>query len=261
MMHYFVENFGLGSGWLFTTLIITLRYLIFAGITFTIFYIIQKNAWFHRKIQQKFPGKKHITHEIKYSFITMFILAGTVLLVYMANMAGLTQLYPKIQDYGWGYFIFSIFFMIMYHDFYFYWIHRFMHLPSVYRVVHRVHHHSHDPSPWAAFAFHPLEAILEFSVIHMVFILPVHPLALFIFTTFSLLMNVMGHLGFEMFPKKFVSKGLGKWYNTATHHNMHHQLVHYNYGLYTNIWDRAFGTNHPDYERRFEEVKSRVPER
>jgi sterol desaturase/sphingolipid hydroxylase (fatty acid hydroxylase superfamily) len=35
---------------------------------------------------------------------------------------------------------------------------------------------------------------------------------------------------------------------------MHHRLVKCNYGLYFNIWDRLMGTNHPDYEKSFNEV-------
>jgi sterol desaturase/sphingolipid hydroxylase (fatty acid hydroxylase superfamily) len=35
---------------------------------------------------------------------------------------------------------------------------------------------------------------------------------------------------------------------------MHHRLVKCNYGLYFNIWDRLMGTNHPDYEKSYNEV-------
>jgi sterol desaturase/sphingolipid hydroxylase (fatty acid hydroxylase superfamily) len=35
---------------------------------------------------------------------------------------------------------------------------------------------------------------------------------------------------------------------------MHHRLVKCNYGLYFNIWDRLMGTNHPDYEKSFDQI-------
>ena len=57
-------------------------------------------------------------------------------------------------------------------------------------------------------------------------------------------MNVLGHLGFELYPKGFTTHWLGKWNNTSTHHNMHHKYYNCNYGLYFNIWDRIMGTNH-----------------
>jgi sterol desaturase/sphingolipid hydroxylase (fatty acid hydroxylase superfamily) len=34
-----------------------------------------------------------------------------------------------------------------------------MHDRRLFRLVHRVHHRSHDPSPWAAYAFGPIEAL------------------------------------------------------------------------------------------------------
>jgi len=67
-------------------------------------------------------------------------------------------------------------------------------------------------------------------------------------------MNVMGHLGYELFPKGFASHRLFKWHNTSTHHNMHHRLVKCNYGLYFNFWDRVMSTNHPAYEESFDQV-------
>jgi sterol desaturase/sphingolipid hydroxylase (fatty acid hydroxylase superfamily) len=42
---------------------------------------------------------------------------------------------------------------------------------------------------------------------------------------------------------------------------MHHQYFKGNYGLYTLIWDRLFGTLRPDYDERFDEVKKRVREK
>ena len=39
--------------------------------------------------------------------------------------------------------------------------------------------------------------------------------------------------------------------NTATSHNQHHRTYRYNYGLYTLIWDRLFGTLHPRYAETY----------
>ena len=48
--------------------------------------------------------------------------------------------------------------------------------------------------------------------------------------------------------------------NTPTNHIMHHEKMRGNYGLYFSFWDRVMGTNHADYEARFREVTSRLPE-
>lgn len=63
-----------------------------------------------------------------------------------------------------------------------------------------------------------------------------------------------------MYPKNFSRHWLGRWINTSISHNQHHQYFKDNYGLYTLIWDRLFGTIRKDYEEKFEEVKGRSKE-
>jgi hypothetical protein len=68
---------------------------------------------------------------------------------------------------------------------------------------------------------------------------------------------VMGHSGFEVFPRWMMKSWLGRVLSTPTHHVMHHEKMRGNYGLYFNMWDRLMKTNHQDYETRFAEVVSR----
>jgi sterol desaturase/sphingolipid hydroxylase (fatty acid hydroxylase superfamily) len=42
-------------------------------------------------------------------------------------------------------------------------------------------------------------------------------------------------------------------------HNQHHKFFKGNYGLYFTIWDRLMGTMREDYDKAFEEVKTRRP--
>ena len=132
-----------------------------------------------------------------------------------------------------------------------------IHHPLFYRVVHKTHHLSTNPSPWAAMAFHPLESVLEAGIIVLVaFLFPVHPLAIGIFLLFMMVYNVYGHLGYELYPKGFANSFVGKWINTSVNHNQHHQYFKGNYGLYFLFWDRWMGTIRTDYEERFNSVKS-----
>ncbi len=193
-----------------------------------------------------------------YSFlsIAIFSMVGTTLFILRKN--GYTQMYLDIEAHSIGYFIFSVVAFIFIHDTYFYFTHRFMHWKKIYRYVHKIHHDSTNPTPWAAFAFHPLEAIVEVGIVPLVvFLMPIHPLALLIWVLYQTGMNVLGHLGFELFPSGFTTGKISKWHNTSTHHNMHHKLVNCNYGLYYNFWDRIMGTNHAQYSVEFENVKTR----
>ncbi|MEZ4931172.1 MAG: sterol desaturase family protein [Saprospiraceae bacterium] len=137
-------------------------------------------------------------------------------------------------------------------------MHRAIHQPSLFKIIHKVHHQSHNPTPWAAFSFHPLEAFLEIGFLPIIVcLLPLHPLAIVLFSLWSILFNVMGHLGYEIFPKGFTQHPIFKWFNTPTHHNLHHQRSNCNYGLYFNFWDRVMQTNHKKYHEIFDEISGR----
>ena len=151
--------------------------------------------------------------------------------------------------------------MVLAHDAYFYFAHRLMHHPKIFKHVHLVHHKSTNPSPWAAYSFHPLEAIVEAGIFPLiVFTIPVHSLVLVLFLVFMITRNVLGHLGMEILPKWFVKNKFLNWNTTTTHHDMHHKNFHTNYGLYFTWWDNLLGTTDKEYIETFEEVTSRKKE-
>ena len=238
-------------------LVVFLRYLILATIAFFIFYVLKKESWRFKRIQSGFPLNRDYIREIAYSIITAFIFTIIGYIVFLTPIVKYTQTYYKIEDYGLAYFFLSIFMMIVFHDTYFYWTHRAMHAKIFFKAVHKVHHLSTNPSPWAAMAFSPLEAVVEALVIVFIAILfPVHPLAVGIFLLFMMTYNVYGHLGYELYPKGFSKSFIGKWINTSVNHNLHHQTFAGNYGLYFLYWDRWMGTLQKDYDEKFDEVKS-----
>ena len=228
--------------WLDSTSIF-LRYFILAGGGYLIFYIWKQNSFSSLKIQKKLPSDNVIIKEIFHSIITLMIYCITSWTIFTLKKSGLTKIYLEIHQFTYSYFILSVIIMVVLHDTYFYWTHRFMHSPAIFKIVHKTHHLSDNPTPWAAFSFHPLEAILSVGIIPIiVFSIPCHPFALFSFLTFMTIMNVMGHLGYEIFPKGFINSSIGKWQNTSTNHNIHHQESKYNFGLYFTFWDRIMGT-------------------
>ena len=62
---------------------------------------------------------------------------------------------------------------------------------------------------------------------------------LLLFVFLMLFISVYGHSGYELRINKW--KGFYV-FNTSLHHFQHHEHVHYNFGIYLNIWDRLFGT-------------------
>jgi lathosterol oxidase len=52
--------------------------------------------------------------------------------------------------------------IVIAHDAYFYWAHRIMHHPKLFKHFHRAHHRSITPTPWAAYSFAIPEAAAMF---------------------------------------------------------------------------------------------------
>jgi Delta7-sterol 5-desaturase len=200
-------------------------------------------------------GLGDIRREVLYSLLSLAIFASLAVVTLSMYLLGWNRLYLNVHAYGWTYLWLSTAALIFLHDAWFYWTHRAMHTKLLFRHVHRVHHMSHNPTPWAAFAFHPLEAVVEGAIFPLlVIVMPLHPLAAAIWLMYMTLMNVFGHLGYEVLPPGFVRHKLFRWHNTSVHHNMHHSRFHCNYGLYFNIWDRLMGTNHHEYEQEYDRV-------
>ncbi|MFN8341884.1 MAG: sterol desaturase family protein [Cyclobacteriaceae bacterium] len=238
---------GIENRWLALWLVIFLRYFILAAVAWLLYYQLFRTRWSAHKLQQLFPQPADYYREFGYSVLTTLIFATIGYIVFFTPLRQYTQVYRDIQEYGTTWFFGSVVLMLVVHDTYFYWTHRWMHLPSVYRYFHKVHHLSTNPSPWAAFAFHPLEAIVEAMIVVVIaVIMPAHPMAIALFLLIMMVYNVYGHLGYEWYRPGFLNGNLGKWINSSTAHNRHHRYFTGNYGLYFLWWDRWMGTLRKD---------------
>jgi Delta7-sterol 5-desaturase len=247
--------------WQEILLIISIRYFIIAGGAFFVCYGWLKNKIAYKKIQLRFPVLKDYQREIIFSIFTIAIFSFVPFLL-LGNevIRKHTTYYADINEHSHFYFWLAFPLMLLIHDAYFYWTHRLMHHPKLFKVVHLLHHKSTNPSPWAAFAFHPLEAFVEIGIfVVFLYSIPITQFHLFFFFLFMMLYNVYGHLGWELFPKNFQRSFIGKWMNTSINHNQHHQYFKGNYGLYFLWWDRWMGTIRKDYDSTYDTVKNRQP--
>ncbi len=241
-----------------STVELAVRYFLFAGVAWLLGYVLFARRWHHRKIVPRLPAGSEVRREIFYSAISVVIFGLVSAATIMAAKAGWTQLYWKPGDYGAAWFWGSIFCAVLLHDTWFYWTHRLMHHGKLFRYFHRTHHLSHNPSPWAAYAFDPAEAVVQAAIFPIaVTMIPMHPYAFVIFMFWQITFNIIGHTGYEFHPRWLMDSWLGRVVNTPTNHAQHHEKMRGNYGLYFNVWDRLMGTNHPDYESRFREVTTR----
>jgi hypothetical protein len=234
------------------------RYFLFAGLAWILGYVLFRQRWFHRKIIRAFPATSEVRREMVWSASSVVIFSCVGALTILAGRHGWTQMYWKLSDHGAAWFVGSIVGAILVHDTLFYWCHRWMHQPRWFRWVHRLHHESDNPTPWAAYSFSPPEAVIQALVFPVVALLiPIHPYAFGLFMLWQITFNVLGHTGYEFHPRWLMDSRWGRYLNTPTNHVLHHERIRGNYGLYFNVWDRWMGTNHPDYENRFREVTGR----
>ncbi len=231
----------------------------FAFPFFFIFWIAGKKYFKKIRIQEtERANLHHFKHDLGFSTSTFLVFAiFDVCLLYLENK-GYTKLYFNVSDYGYLWLVLSFFIVLFIDDMFFYWSHRAMHMPRFYKFFHKVHHESTDPSPLTAFAFHPSEALIEQMMGFVLpFFLPLNFGVIIAWQIFSMLNNVLAHLGYELYPKGWVKFPLLKYKVASTHHNMHHQLFNGNYALYFTWWDKWMGTEFKDYESRHEQIFER----
>ncbi|MDG2533548.1 sterol desaturase family protein [Sphingomonas sp. HITSZ_GF] len=157
---------------------------------------------------------------------------------------GWTRIYTDVHAWPLWYLPVSVLLYLLAHDSWFYWTHRWMHVPALFRRMHAVHHASRPPTAWAAMSFHPLEAVTGAVVIPaLVFLIPIHVGALGLVLAIMTVMGVTNHMGWEIWPRWVWQGPLGAWLITASHHQRHHERYQSNFGLYFRHWDRLCGTD------------------
>jgi len=237
-----------------------IRYGLMAGLVYFVSSIWKREAWFRFRVYQTYAKKAQIKSEIKWSLVTGVIFSTMEMGVIVCNYLGITQIYTDFSEYGIFYFIFSVIAMIVLHDAYFYWTHRLLHWKPLYKI-HKIHHDSVVTTAFTSFNFHPIEAVVQFSILPiLMFLFPVHWLSITLFLFYMVIFNLSVHNSYEFYPKGMVRNKVFGQLSTPTHHSLHHKRVNCNYGLYFTYWDRLFGTLHPEYEEIFESVKDRAEE-
>lgn len=238
--------------------IAVIRYFILAGIPFLLFYNIYPKLFSRNKIQSRLAKKKDFIREIRHSLLSTFVFAGVFLILVKPPLGAYTRIYYDISEYSLWWMPVSLLLALITHDTYFYWMHRSVHHPKIYGRVHLLHHKSINPSPWASYSFHFYEAVLEALIAPMIlFLIPLHPIVIFLFAMLSFIINVYGHLGYEIAPKWLRKSILFEVVTTSIYHNMHHSKFKGNYGLYFRLWDRILGTENPDYVDEYDKIQAR----
>jgi Delta7-sterol 5-desaturase len=230
------------------------RYFIVAAITSVVVWWLRRGRLGTRKIQTREATAADMRREFFQSIrsISVYIVLG----LFFLWAFGSVGLYQFKGSHGIATDLALLAATIVAHDAYFYWAHRTMHHPRLFKFFHRAHHRSVTPTAWAIYSFAIPESIVMFAFVPLWLIMvPVPIWVMFLWANFQLVRNAMGHSGFELHPRWWLSSPLTRWINTTTHHDLHHSgSFNKNYGLYFTWWDRLMGTEHPRYAERFAEV-------
>ena len=137
--------------------------------------------------------------------------------------------------------------------FHFYWVHRLLHVPFLYKRVHALHHRNVNIGPWSGLSMHPVEHLLYLSSLLIHCVIPSHPIHLYFHVIYLAPGAAMTHTGYEDLLIKDKRKlALGTFY-----HQLHHRYYECNYGNQEMPWDRWFGTFHDGSDEGTKETRSR----
>ena len=137
--------------------------------------------------------------------------------------------------------------------FHFYWVHRLLHVPFLYKRVHALHHRNVNIGPWSGLSMHPVEHLLYLSSLLIHCVIPSHPIHLYFHVIYLAPGAAMTHTGYEDLLIKDKRKlALGSFY-----HQLHHRYYECNYGNQEMPWDRLFRTFHDGSDEGTKETRSR----
>ena len=229
------------------------RYLIAAGAMTAALLVFR--GWARvRRIQSLAARREDYVREVLSSLRTVFVFGVTTITLLIGRETGHIRLdieSASALTVAWQFAL-----IVVLHDAYFYWIHRAMHTPALFRATHLHHHKSRTPTPWTSYSFSTWEAVAEAAFVPL-FLLATSlagfgfaALAMLAFLWHMIIRNVMAHTGHEIFPAGWLDVPVLRWISTTTHHDLHHSSG-YNFGFYFTWWDRWMGTEHPRYAEHF----------
>lgn len=237
-----------------------------------LYFVFAKNL----SSRKNFPHKDFVStlpqlrREVFYSFISQFVFFASAIWLNIYVQVGFFKFNSNfIENFSYDFNIWTIpyifastAFIYIFHGTWFYWTHRAMHHPKIFKHVHKVHHLSRDMTPMSAVSFHPIEAFINglYGFVLLTIVpLPIHPIAFLIYGILESFLTVYVHSGYELYPKGFTKHWLGKHFPTSTHHNMHHEKIGGNYGINLTFWDRIMDTEFKDYHDRFDKLTDLKP--
>lgn len=164
------------------------------------------------------------------------------------TLVGAVALWPLLRETGvhagplppvWVIALQLVFFVYL-DDFLYYWMHRTLHVPWLFKRVHGWHHRILTPWAVTGHYMHPLEYGLT-GALALVgpILLGAHVFTIWLWIAFRQWEAAEGHCGYEL---PWTPTHLLPFNDGAVHHDVHHARVRGNYAGFLTWTDRTFGT-------------------
>lgn len=142
------------------------------------------------------------------------------------------------------------------HEAGFFFAHRLLHWPPLYRVAHALHHRNTNPGPWSGLSMHPIEHVLYFAPSLLFLLIPSHPVHMVNLVSRLGLAPSVGHTGFDRIALGSTASVDNSYYA----HYLHHRYFEVNYADGMIPLDKWFGSFHdgsPEAHKRMLERRKR----
>ena len=151
----------------------------------------------------------------------------------------LLPFYLRVEEHP-AWFVLTLFMIPFWASLHFYFVHRLLHWPPLYRIAHALHHRNVNVGPWSGLSMHPVEHLLYLSSILIHVALASHPIHILFHMQWNTLGAATSHTGFE----SLTFRGRPILMLGSFHHQLHHRYYDCNYGNPYMPWDRWLGTDH-----------------
>ncbi len=144
-------------------------------------------------------------------------------------------------------------FIPIWESFYFYLIHRFLHIAFLYNHVHSLHHRNSNVGPWSGLSMHSVEHVIYLGTVLIHWVISAHPIHILFHLQYYTLSAATTHTEFE----GLIVKNQDRLKLDTFHHQMHHRYFECNYGSLEMPWDKLFVSFNDGTQSAYEKIKNR----
>lgn len=210
-------------------------YLLFGGLTWLLTHHLLPALGIGRPLDPRPLAPGQLRREFGLSFVSVLIFGLGMIFPWGLIQLGWATLTPHASA---GRIALEILALVAWNDIHFWINHRLLHTRWLKRF-HAPHHRSVVTTPFATYAFHPIEALMLGNVILLPMV--VHDFSFWSLASvpvFSLFFNCVGHANYDFFPRV----SYAHWFAASRRHHLHHACYHGNYGFQFTFMDRLFRT-------------------